>query len=126
VIAAELAGIAAWALEGAARLQRAGSYTAPKASEEAKAEWQQDSDQVKQWISARCAVLPPGTSQWRESGLEKLYADYRIWAQANGHAPLASAKLGARLKTIGHEHRTNIARLYRLELRTTAKGLDDA
>lgn len=126
VIAAELAGIAAWALEGAARLQRAGSYTAPKASEEAKAEWQQDSDQVKQWISARCTVLPPGASQWRESGLEKLYADYRIWAQANGHTPLASARLGARLKTIGHEHRTNIARLYRLELRTTAKGIDDA
>lgn len=116
VIAAELAGIAAWALAGAARLQRADSYTTPKASAEAKAEWQQDSDQVRQWISARCRVLPVGGSPWREAGLEKLYPDYRQWATANGHTPVASAKLGARLKALGHEHRTNIARLYRLEL----------
>lgn len=121
VIAAELAGIAAWALAGAARLQRAGRYTAPKASEEAKAEWQQDSDQVRQWIAARCTVLPVGGSPWRESGLEKLYPDYRVWAQSNGHTPVASTKLGARLKLLGHEHRTNTARLYRLEL-GAAKG----
>lgn len=116
VIREELAGIAAWALEGAARLQREGRYTTPRASEEAKAEWQADSDQVRQWVTARCAVLPPGTSSWREAGLEKLYPDYRAWAQSNGHTPLASARLAARLKVLGHEHRTNIARLYRLEL----------
>lgn len=116
VIREELAGIAAWALEGAARLQREGRYTTPRVSEEAKAEWQADSDQVRQWVAARCAVLPPGTSSWREAGLEKLYPDYRAWAQSNGHTPLASARLAARLKVLGHEHRTNIARLYRLEL----------
>ena len=116
VVREELAGIAAWALEGAARLQRVGRYTTPRASEEAKAEWQADSDQVRQWVAARCAVLPPGTSQWREAGLDKLYSDYRLWAQANGHTAVASARFGARLKAIGYEHRTNAARLYRLEL----------
>lgn len=126
VIGAELAGIAAWALEGAARLQREGQYTTPKASEEAKADWQEDSDQVRQWVKARCTVLPKGTLAWRETGLDKLYADYRSWAQANGHTPLASAKLGARLATLGHFHRSKDARAYRLELgRSPAKGDQD-
>lgn len=112
----ELAGIAAWALEGAARLQREGRYTTPRTSEEAKAEWQADSDQVRQWVAARCAVLPPGTSSWREASLDKLYPDYRVWAQANGHTAVASARFGARLKALGLEHRTKMARLYRVEL----------
>lgn len=122
VIRDELAGIAAWALDGAARLQRAGRYTTPKASEDAKSEWQQDSDQVRQWVGAHCTVLDPGVSSWRECGLEKLYPDYRAWAIANGHAPLASGKLAARLKALGHEHRTNIARLYRLEIKAQRGG----
>jgi len=116
VVREELAGIAAWALEGAARLQREGRYTTPRTSEEAKAEWQADSDQVRQWVAARCAVLPPGTSSWREASLEKLYPDYRLWAQANGHTAVASARFGARLKALGLEHRTKMARLYRVEL----------
>lgn len=116
VVREELAGIAAWALEGAARLQREGRYTTPRTSEEAKAEWQADSDQVRQWVAARCTVLEPGTSSWREAGLERLYPDYRLWAQANGHTPLASARFAARLKSLGLEHRTKMARLYRVEL----------
>lgn len=116
VVREELAGIAAWALEGAARLQREGRYTTPRTSEEAKAEWQADSDQVRQWVAARCAVLPPATSSWREASLDKLYPDYRVWAQANGHTAVASARFGARLKALGLEHRTKMARLYRVEL----------
>ena len=116
VVREELAGIAAWALDGAARLQREGRYTTPRTSEEAKAEWQADSDQVRQWVTARCDTLPPGTSSWREAGLERLYPDYRAWAQSNGHTPLASARFAARLKALGLEHRTKMARLYRLEL----------
>ncbi|MEZ4395052.1 MAG: phage/plasmid primase, P4 family [Polyangiales bacterium] len=122
VIRAEIAGIAAWALEGAARLQREGRYSTPKASEEAKAEWQQDSDQVRQWVAARCEILPAGTSPWRENGVDKLYPDYRTWATANGHTPVASGKLASRLKALGHEHRTKIARLYRLELKVRDDG----
>lgn len=124
VIAAELAGIAAWALEGAARLQQAGRYTTPKASEEAKAEWQQDSDQVRQWVASCCTVLPKGTPSWRETGLDKLYPAYRTWALANGHTPVASTKLGARLNLLGHFHRTADARSYRLQL-NTSKGVSD-
>ncbi len=49
----ELPAIAVWALEGAARLQRNGEYTMPPSSKKAKTAWQNDSDQVRQWV-AQC------------------------------------------------------------------------
>lgn len=122
VIASDLAGIAAWAIEGAARLQRAGQYTTPKTSADAKSDWQRGSDQVRQWVEAGCVEVPKDAPRPMKSVLASLYTEYRPWAIASGHQPLSIGKLGARLKALGYEHRTKIARLYLLRLKGAGKG----
>lgn len=115
VIGAELGGIASWAVEGAARLQRSSTgYTIPASSQEAKEDWQQDSDQIRQWASACCDKAEKAAD---ESTIAVLYPSYRRWASETGHQPVAQNKLASRLKGLGHEHRTKLARLYRLKLK---------
>lgn len=119
VIAAELAAVAAWAIEGAARLQRSpNGYTVPRSATAAKEAWQEDSDQVRQWVAARCA---PAEGR-EESTIAELYPAYRLWAQGAGHHPVAQNKLAARLKGLGYEHRTKVARLYRLRAVSVHSG----
>ncbi len=122
VLATDLSGIASWAINGAAQLQRAGRYTTPSTSEAAKVDWQQTSDQVRQWVDIGCVRLESGAPVYLEATLEKLYAEYRPWALATGHSPLSSTRLGSRLKSLGYLHRTTSARRYRLRLKGTGKG----
>lgn len=122
IIAEELAAIAAWAIEGAARAQLLKSFTAPESAAKAKADWQHESDQVRQWAEECCAVLPPSTPSAEESTIADLYGIYRAWCGATGHAPMVRNKLASRLKGLGHEHRTKHARLYRLRIVAAWQG----
>ena len=126
VIAEELAGIAAWAIEGAARLQKKGAYTVPPSVAAAKAEWQRDSDQVRQWVEQCCIELKRGTPSSEESRVEDLYPAYKQWAQRTGHQPLQQNRLAQRLKGLGFEHRTKVARLYRVKLKAQPPTSDPA
>lgn len=72
----ELPGIAAWALEGAARLQRQGEYTMPESSLAAKLAWQIDTDQVRQWL-AQCTRTEIG-DQTEFEAIEKSFADGNV------------------------------------------------
>ena len=101
--------LASWALEGAARLQAQGSYTMPPSAEQARADWQHDSDQVRQWKTDCCLE--------GEESIDALYGAYRQWCMESGHQPLTRNKLGSRLKVLGLEHRTKHARLYRVALK---------
>lgn len=116
VVAEELAGIAAWAIEGAARAQRNQALTSPASSTSAKADWQHDSDAVRQFVAEACVALEPGAPSSVESGIGDLYEAFRRWCAATGHTVMARDKLARRLKGLGLEHRTKIARLYRLRV----------
>lgn len=116
IVAEELAGVAAWAIEGAARAQRLQTFTAPASSTQAKAEWQHDSDAVRQFVEECCVVLPPGTPSTDEASIADLYVVFRAWSSTTGHATMARDRLARRLKGLGHEHRTTAARLYRLRV----------
>ncbi len=61
VIASDIVGIAAWAIEGAARLQRQGGFTIPPSSEEAISEWRRASNSVLLFIDEKTSPL----SLWR-------------------------------------------------------------
>ncbi len=116
IVAEELDGIAAWAIEGAARAQRLKSFTAPASSTQAKLEWQHDSDAVRQFVEESCEVFPPGTPSSEETGIADLYKAFRSWCSDTGHTLMARDRLAARLKGLGYEHRTERARLYRLRV----------
>lgn len=103
----ELAEIATWALEGAARLQRNRSYTTPHSMESWVKEWRSNSDQVMAFLAARY-IWPPlenGTPQ--SIPASELYADYHGWSLSNGHRPMTSTKFGKRVKNLGVPWSTN-------------------
>lgn len=116
IIARELSGIAAWAIEGAARLARQGAYTSPESVKKAKDDWQKESDQMRQWAEDCCVPLPKDAPAREESTIETLYACYRAWSVTTGHPALARNKVAQRLKGLGYAHHTKMARLYRLRL----------
>jgi P4 family phage/plasmid primase-like protien len=116
IIANELSGVAAWAIEGAARLARQGAYTNPESAKQAKKDWQHESDQVRQWVDDCCVEMPKDAPATEKSTIDALYACYRAWGTATGHAGVARNKLAQRIKGLGYESRMKVARLYRLRL----------
>lgn len=117
VIAEEIAGVAAWAIAGAARLRKQGRYTAPGSSTQAKADWQLDSDQVRQFVEDRCVPTTGG-----HATLEALYDDFAGWCKRTGHAGMPRNRLGNRLRALGYDGRTKAARLFKLALRPPPAG----
>ena len=120
IIKSERGAIAAWALEGALRAHRVGSYTDPPSSRTAIEEWRDTSDQVTAWLNARC-VWPvlPGTNIRTAS--DELYNNYKTWANLNGHATLSSVKFAKRLKSLDIAHaREKRGTVYGVELRRLA------
>jgi P4 family phage/plasmid primase-like protien len=103
LIRTELPGIAAWAIEGAARLERQGKYTTPDSSTAAKDEWQMDSDQVRQFI-AECTT--PGG----QTNPTKLYEAFAQWAKRTGHAGMNLRKFGGRVSKILRQARNTSER----------------
>jgi P4 family phage/plasmid primase-like protien len=102
IVAEELDAVAAWALEGAVRLEREREYSEPESSLNAVREWRESADQVSAFLMARC-IWPAldGTDPY--TGATELYNDYARWAQANGHLKVTSTKFGRRLRTLGVE-----------------------
>lgn len=91
-----LAAVAAWAIEGAARLQRQKAYTVPQSSRDAMDLWRLDVDQVRQWF-AQCAA-PDATIRSRPN---EIYVSYFSWAQRNGHrTPMTSSTFCRRLSAL--------------------------
>lgn len=89
IIEAELDAIVAWAVEGAARVQRQGGYTIPASSSATLAEWRDENDQVRGFVADH-----PITGRWAAA---TLYEEYQKWAKSNGCASMSSTKFGRRL-----------------------------
>lgn len=116
IIAEELAGIAARAIEGVKRLQANGRYTSPSSAVEAKRDWRRDTDPVQQWIEDCCDETPKGGPSTAESTVEALYPCYRAWCAETGHKPVARNRLSSRLIALKYAHPTTKAKLYRLAI----------
>jgi putative DNA primase/helicase len=84
---AELPGIAAWALQGLARLRHQERFTSFGRAQGLLAEYRQESNPVALFIAAECVPAPD-----ERVGRKALYARYKEWAGANGHAALSSTK----------------------------------
>ena len=109
IIDQELAGIAYWALQGAARLLRNGEYTASTAHDRLMATWRRSTNTLEEFIHETCEFFIDG--KYRRS---ELYSDYTEWCRENGRKPFSKGRvkellehnigMGIRLVEInGHE-----------------------
>jgi P4 family phage/plasmid primase-like protien len=116
VIAQELPGVAAWALEGARRLLQRNPmrYTEPPSHVQALAEWRRNADQVAQFVEEMCD--PTDVLAERTSG-KMLFQEYKKWAEENGHRPVNHINFGMRLKKLVTWKKPHSETLYDLKLK---------
>ena len=100
ILADEVPGIVAWAVEGLKRLlANAGAFTRPASSQRTLAEWRRESNPVALFFDAEL-LLDPGES----ISTGDLYRAYRAWCDANGFAkPLSHPSFGKMLHALLRE-----------------------
>lgn len=77
IIAAEMPGVLAWAVEGACRLLAQNSYTIPASSLEAVQDWKDSCDPFGQWINERTA---PAQHSHERTKSSTLFQDWQSWS----------------------------------------------
>ena len=85
ILESERAGILAWLVRGARRLDCQGSYTVPASHATRLARWQTDSDNGKLFAEDFVDVAAEPTRH----GSKAVYEAYAAWAKACGYKPLA-------------------------------------
>lgn len=100
VISSDLVGIAAWAIEGAARLQRQDGYTVPPSSDAAVSEWKRASNSVLLFVDEKTGPIDPARPTGNGNGTPAapLYGAYRTWCVANGYKSVAAKNFAARMR----------------------------
>ncbi len=99
-VIAEKPAIVAWMLAGAERLIRERKYTIPASHYAALAAWRKNADQVALFVEEETRALRPSEEGTLAS---TLYDTYRGWCERNGHRPVASNKLGMRMRDLNLE-----------------------
>lgn len=113
IVRDELAGVAAWAIEGAARLIKRGGFHIPEVSRVAVSEWKSESDSVAVWVSK---FTEPSADNRHDSAW--LYGHYLAWAKESTFTPVNIINFGRRLKACGvKEHRSKTSRGWKLAIR---------
>lgn len=110
IISAEIAGIAAWALEGARRLLANGAYSPSSAHDDIIAKWRIRNNSVDEFIAERCTLGP--TFRMRRADF---FRDYTEWCREVGRKAFSKGKV---FELIEHNLRLGI------EHRRTSGGYD--
>ncbi len=104
IIAEDLPGIVAWALEGAERLLAQDRFTQPPSSQLALAAWRGEADAVAIWVTTACTQDTDRAEWWKASALFERFID---WVRKNHFTPCSSKTFGARLRELGVESKTS-------------------
>jgi putative DNA primase/helicase len=113
LVRTDLPGIAARVLAAAGRLSHRGRFVLPPSSHAAKARWQWESDQVRQFVEDRVPDLLQ-RGQGRVSA-QTLYEAFTVWSRQNGHAGMTSTTFGRRVRWAGlARSRDHAGRFYTL------------
>jgi P4 family phage/plasmid primase-like protien len=98
IIATERAGVLAWLVTGARRLDAAKTYTVPASHAAAMTKWQNEANTVG-LFKAEC------TAPWPKLGTgiqaSRLYALYRNWAELGGFKSVARTQFAQRMAALG-------------------------
>jgi putative DNA primase/helicase len=89
----ELSGILNWSLSGLSRLTEQGHFTRPTSTDETLRTLQDLASPVAAFVRDRC-VFGPG----REVAVDELYADWKDWAEMNGHVRSTKQVFGRDLR----------------------------
>ena len=89
----ELSGILNWTLTGLYRLRENQAFTVPMAAENIKANYKRMTSPISAFMEDCCEVGP-----LCESGCSDVYEAFCAWAADNGHALMAKALLGEKLR----------------------------
>ena len=115
IIENELAGIAYWALEGAARLLRNGKLSASTAHDRLMAKWRRCTNTLEEFIHEECILSPDG--RYRRSDF---YRGYASWCSDNGRKPFSKGRVKELL-----EHNIGLSiRLVEIDGYETFMGID--
>jgi len=98
IIAAELAGVVAWMIEGARRVLAQGRYTKVPSSDAAVANWKRGADPVAQFVKEK--TRPIKSIDEREKAKD-LFDSYVEWAEKNRFKVMSSHTFGMRMRGIG-------------------------
>jgi P4 family phage/plasmid primase-like protien len=102
IIAEDLPGIVAWALEGAERLLKQDRFSEPPSSRLALAAWRGEADAVAIWATTACSQS--AAEWWKASALFERFIE---WARKNHFTPCSSKTFGSRLRELGVESKTS-------------------
>jgi len=102
IIREELAGLVAFAIEGAARAQRQSAFTVPEQGKALAHQWRTDSDAVRSFLATR-----PDNDEVLSS---TLFDAYKQWSKDTNHGTLSSTKFGLRVKATGLYTSVRLAR----------------
>jgi P4 family phage/plasmid primase-like protien len=119
IIKDEIGIVAAWALEGAARLLKQGGYSRLEASAEAIQEWREDTDQLAAYVASRLEVDKldkKGPRGYAWTTVEELHHDYTRWCNPTQgvhrvREPLTQMIFGRQLKALVRCEKINIGDL---------------
>lgn len=103
IVAAELPGILAWAIEGAALLIKQGRYTVPDSAVEAEAIWRRNSDSVSMWLNER-------TERTGWTTASSAHVSYKIWCERALLKPVSTKEFSYRMKAakVSEKHPKNV------------------
>lgn len=92
IIAAEMPGIAHWALIGAIRLLRNGAFSKSRVHDRLMARWRRSNNSLEEFIHERCKLGPQDGSTFVTRRAE-LYRQYAIWCEESGRKPFAKSRV---------------------------------
>lgn len=123
----ERAGIVAWAIRGAQRLMRQGTYTQASSAKAALAAWRTNADSVARFIEEEMEPAEDiSTKRMDWLGARTLYAAYREWAIENGCKAVASNSFGERMRALGKGPvRTKFGAFYPVRARSIGGVADE-
>jgi putative DNA primase/helicase len=92
IVAAEMPGIAHWALTGAMRLLNSGAFSTSSVHDRLMARWRRCNSSLEEFIHECCSLGPKDDNAFKV-GRAELYREYASWCEDSGRKPFAKSRV---------------------------------
>lgn len=115
IMAVEMPGVLAWAVEGARRLLKQDGYTIPQSSLEAVRDWKDSCDPLGQWLDERTA---PAKHSHERTKSSTLFQDWKTWSGGELDPKSNRGFSVALSKRCGKPHKLKTGNVFSLRLKS--------